>query len=153
MKKLKERLDVLLVEKGYFSSREKDTPIISFKDWLDQLIRDILVSGVNNDIIMGKAWALLGTLKEYKDNDISADDYEKMILIAEFVNAKCIEKKKESMRECMRQISYQILNSRKRLELVRVLADMKCEKEIFDICLTRGEHDAAIVLILFWIFN
>jgi hypothetical protein len=119
----------------YVSSHEKGMPITTFKEWLDQLIRDILDSGVNNNIINGKAWAKIGELENYKNEEIAIEDCEKLILISEFINAKCIGDKKESMRECMRQISYHVLNGKMRLEILRVLAELNRNQEIIDICI------------------
>lgn len=119
----------------YVTTRDRNTPIGCFSDWLDQLIKDILIAGVNKDIRGGDAWKSLELLQQYKQNEVSDFDYERMVVIAEFANAKCIEAKKHSLHECMRQISYKMLNGSRRLDMIRVLSDMNCEKEIFDICL------------------
>lgn len=119
----------------YISIREKDAPIVTFIDWLDQLIKDILSAGVNNDIRTGKAWTSISILQTLKVEELRNVDYEKLIAIAHFIKAKCVNVKKESMKECMYQISQYILDGKKRLELIRVLADMKCDNDIFDLCL------------------
>jgi len=119
----------------YVTTRERNTPIGCISDWLDQLIRDILSAGVNKDIRTGEAWKSLPLLQKYEQNEINDFDYERMVVIAEFANAKCVESKKRSLHECMRQVSYKILNGSRRLDMIRVLSEMNCEKEVFDICL------------------
>lgn len=119
----------------YISAREKGTPIKDFKSWIDQLIRDIIQAGITSDIRQLKAYNLLGKLSELPTDGIGIEEYEKMTALAFFANSKCVDVKKNSIYECMREISEKVLDARKRLEIIRVLADVNCPQEVFDLCL------------------
>lgn len=119
----------------YVSSRKFGAPINSFSDWLDQLIKDIMAAGINKDIVGGKSWNLLDSLKGMEKNDIDCYDYERLASLAYFVESKCVETKKDSIRKCMSEVSRCVLNGKLRLELIRLLADLNCPQTIFDICL------------------
>ena len=119
----------------YVSSRAKDAPINSFSDWLDQLIKDILAAGINKDIVGGKSWKLLDSLDKLERNDLDRFDYERLASLAYFVESKCVDAKRTSIRKCMNVVSGSVLNGKSRLELIRLLADLNCPQAVFDICL------------------
>ena len=119
----------------YVSAREKNMPIVTFSDWLDQLVKDIISTGVNNDIRTTKSFHLLPQLADYEDMSLSKYDYERLVAIAYFANAKCVDAKKKSIADCMREISSRILTGEIRLEIIRFLAELRCPQEVFDICL------------------
>ena len=54
----------------YVSNREKDAPIETFSDWIDQLIRDILRAGISNDIKTNVSYRMLGSIDQFKGIDI-----------------------------------------------------------------------------------
>ena len=137
----------------YVSSREKGAPVNSFSDWLDQLIRDIIAAGINKDIVGGESWRLLESIKELERTDLNRYDYERLASLAYFVESKCVDTKKASIRKCMNEVSRSVLNGKSRLELIRLLADINCPQAIFDICLQeynlllfeRGSEDSKVL--------
>lgn len=137
----------------YVSSRDKGAPIVTFSDWLDQLIKDIIAAGVNKDIVGGESWKWLDSLKKLEINELDRYDYERLAALAYFVESKCIDAKKKSIRKCMNEVSRNILNGSLRLELIRLLSNLNCSQIIFDICLQeynlllfeRGSEDAKVL--------
>ncbi len=121
----------------YVSDRKKEDTIETFSHWLDQLIKDIIIMGVNQDIKNTWSYSLVSRISEIQDKILKKVDYELLAALAYFIEAKCIDAKKESISECMEAISKTILDSKTRLEFIRVLAEMECPQEIFDICLEK----------------
>lgn len=119
----------------YVSIREKGAPIETFSDWLDQLIKDILLAGMGNDISSGPAYRSINTLASYKAVDLTQLDCERLISLAYFINSKCSNLKKRSMERCMSETSTAVLNSKARLEIIKTLAHLQCPSVIFDTCL------------------
>ena len=83
-------------------------------------------------------------------DELDRHDYERLAALAYFVDSKCIDAKKESIRKCMNEVSRSVLNGELRLELIRLLSNLNCSQAIFDICLQeynlllfeRGSDDA-----------
>lgn len=119
----------------YVSNRKKDDPILSFSDWIDQLIKDILSAGINKDIKESASFRMLNDLKGFSDKNVSEHDIVNLIALAYFRNAKCINDKKDSIEKCMHKISETILNGGSRYEIIRFLSNLECESDIFDECM------------------
>lgn len=119
----------------YICRRNKKSPITCFSDWLDQLIYDILRAGIGGDICNLISYNLIGELAHYKDFSLSCFDYERLISLAYFINDKCSNDKKKSIKKCMSAISDSILSRESRLELIRYLAKYQCPAEIIDTCI------------------
>ena len=118
----------------FVSYRDKIMTIASIADWLDQLIRDVICAGVNHNIQSTISYRYLSRINTL-ERTLDVHEYERMIALSYFINAKCIEAKKDSMRECMRAISTEVLDGSSRLEIIRMLSDINCNRDIFDICL------------------
>ena len=116
------------------SYRGKSINISSIADWLDQLTRDIIDAGMNDDIKGKVSFACIQNLHNY-DRTLDIYEYERLVAISYFINSKCINAKKNSLRQCMRAISALVLNRTSRLEIIRLLSQLNCEREIFDTCL------------------
>lgn len=118
----------------YVSTRPKGARIITFSDWLDLLIREVVKAGSNKDIQTGISYSMLSRVKDLEKATFNKYDYERIIALAFFINAKCADAKKNSIKKCMQEISRRILDGQSRLELIRLLARLNCSQEIFDIC-------------------
>ena len=118
----------------YVSAREKEESIITISDWLDALIKDILDCGISKDISTMESYKWKDNLEKLQGG-LSLEDYEKIVALAFFVNAKCSNSKKKSISNCMRAISTAILSAESRLELIRVILKIKCPANVFAICL------------------
>lgn len=119
----------------YVSDRKKGDPVFSFSDWLDQLIKDILATGINKDLKESESYRLLGNLSGFSEKAVTHSDLIKLISLAFFHDAKCIDNKKSDIEECMHTVSEVILNGSSRYEMIKVLAEMDCDPEIFDECM------------------
>ena len=119
----------------YVSSRNRKSPIITFSDWLDQLIRDILSAGIMNDINTAKSFCLLDDLNQFKNTELHYFDYERIVSLAYFLDAKCSNDKKISIGKCMKTISQVILDDESRLQLIRTLVTLRCPAEIMSLCI------------------
>ena len=136
------------------SNRQNEKTINNFSDWLDQLIREILLTGVNHDIKNGKAFSAITHFSEISEStSICQKDFEKIVALGYFAVEKCIEVKKETIKECMRSIAKYILKPNDRLEIIRMLTNVECSQEVFDICMEEytlilfetGSYDAKIL--------
>ena len=136
------------------SNRQNEKTINNFSDWLDQLIKEILLTGVNHDIKNGKAFSAITHFPEISEStSICQKDFEKIVALGYFAVEKCIEVKKETIKECMRSIAKYILKPNDRLEIIRMLANVECSQEVFDICMEEytlilfetGSYDAKIL--------
>lgn len=119
----------------YISDRKKDDPVFSFSDWLDQLVKDILATGINKDLTGSSSYMMLDNLKGFSDKSVSETDLIKLISLAYFYDAKCINDKKDCIEKCMQTVSEVILNGASRYEMIKVLADLDSDPEIFDKCM------------------
>ncbi len=119
----------------FINDRSSGLPIESIRDWLIQLIRDILKSGITKDLTDSASFVLVNQLPELKRIELNAEDYEMILSLACFVHAKCSNDKREMILKCMHRISEHVLNANSRLEIIRTLDEMNCSREIFDICL------------------
>lgn len=119
----------------FISDRKKDDPISSFSDWLDQLIKDILKAGINRDLKVSLSYRMLDDLKGFNDKTVTASDLKYLISLAYFHSAKCINDKKDSIERCMQKISEEILNGATRYEMIKLLAELDSDPEIFDKCM------------------
>jgi len=119
----------------YVTSHGKDARINTFSIWLEQLIKDILKAGMNKNLQNCESYMAREKISEFEDKTLSECDYEKLAALACFVNDKCAKAKKDDIRSCMRTIAERILTADARLELIRLLADLQCSQEVFDICM------------------
>ncbi|SEL27652.1 hypothetical protein SAMN02910353_02271 [Ruminococcus sp. YRD2003] len=119
----------------YVSLRGKDTPIITFSDWLDQLIKDVINAGISGDINHSDSFRKCDHVSELDTLELGRCDYERLVALAYFAQAKCTDAKKQSIRKCMNAVCVNILNGSRRLKLIRVLSELDCPNEIFEICL------------------
>ena len=119
----------------YVSFREKNAPIDTLSDWLDQLMKDILRAGIGNDLSNSSAYKRIDSLSKYKAASLSRLDCERLVALAYFVNSKCSNLKKRSIEKCMSAISADVLDSKARLDIIKTLAYLKCSPVIFDSCL------------------
>ena len=119
----------------YISNRKKDDPVFSFSDWLDQLVKDILATGINKDLIGSSSYMMLDNLKDFSDKNIAEMDLIKLISLAYFYEAKCINDKKDCIEKCMQKISEVILTGASRYEMIKVLAELDSDSDIFDTCM------------------
>ena len=122
-------------ETMYISGRKKDDPIFSFSDWLDQLIKDILATGSKKALKDSVSYRMLDKLKEFSDKTVLQSDLIKLVSLAYFHDAIRINDKKDCIEKCMHSISEMILNGGSRYEMIRVLADLESEPEIFEKCM------------------
>ena len=137
----------------FVSSRENGTPIVSLSDWIDLLIKDVVKAGVNYDIQNNKSYSMLKDIAKLEQNELDIYDYERLAALAYFTKAKCNNSKKDSIRRCMRAISKCVLNSKRRLEIIRLLADLNCPVDVFEICIQeynlflfeRGSQDSRLL--------
>ena len=118
----------------YVSKRDKNTKINTFSNWLDQLIKDVIDAGISGDIKNKNSYIKCDSISTLP-SELDRIDYERLIALAYFAAAKCTDAKKQSIRKCMNDISINILNGSRRLELIRLLAELDCPNEIFEICL------------------
>lgn len=119
----------------YISSRGKEEPIENVSSWLDQLVRDIIAVGVNRDLQNCRAYSMRKRISDFENISLSSFDYERLVVLAAFASAKCMESKKNMIKECMALVSRHILDNHSRLEILRVLGEVDCTEEIFEICL------------------
>lgn len=137
----------------YVSSRGKDAKIETFSDWLDWLVKDILRTGVNNDLHQCGSYVNREKISYFKDVELSECDFEILVALAFFVNDKCVRSKQEDIKSCMQEISTRVLNGESRLELIRFISNMECPQEVFDICMQEysllifkgGSDDAKLI--------
>ena len=118
----------------FVSGTDRNQPITSISAWIDLLIYEILSLGPTQDLKHKKAYSLKDALDTAPNKELSNEDYEKLVILAFFVEAKCIEKKKRQIRKCMKAISESILSALDRTNILRVISKIKMTQEVFDIC-------------------
>lgn len=125
----------------YFSLRNTKDPIVSFSDWLDQLVVDILDAGQNRDLSAKMSYQLCQSLDQFRDKNrgtiaLSRFDCERIIALVHFATAVCCKAKKNDLAVVITSVA-KMLNSQSRLALLQTLADLQTPQDIFDECVTQ----------------
>ena len=119
----------------FVSTRDRTLPILTIRDWLDQLIWDILSCGQSKDLSDRPSYLMIDKLLSLEKQELTTDDYEKLIILAALAQAKCANSKKEMIYDCIHRLSEYFLDSHMRYQIVLLLDKIDCSRELFEICL------------------
>ena len=118
-----------------FLNRKSQTPPMEgFSNWLRQLVTDIINPKNRSNLSKSLSYTMRNALAGFNRVQLFDEDYEYLIALAYFVEAKCSKQKKKEIRECMRAVSRHILDGKQRTQLVRILSRLHCSQSIFDTC-------------------
>lgn len=113
-------------------------PVSTTKEWIDLLVKDVLLSGPNEGLAKSGSFQLLKSSHELdRLEKVALDDrdIEKLVALSYLVNGKIVNTKKEEIRKCMRLISSKLMRRGDRYRIIELLAILEPKQEIFDTCI------------------